>query len=286
MRLAGGEDGPAALERVIEPARREWARTCRVPEWCGVDFLRGWAFHIVRADRHAGGYGLEPGGSDEPEFEALLRAIDTHPGITSADRPPLTCESIGVLEPTERLQMLLCDNDPWNRHLITAWRTCAEPDLVEPPTRPAARPVDTYDWGVHSERISFFAPLLHVLMFGLGWARPDLGITRWIDLGRLVEEPVLRAVQRWWGQDAGSFVAWMSVSSVAQSQVHALLTSTPAEQVDWVDDRYASLRSEPEWETIWGGGSDSMHLTGHVEAPLGPTARETFPTTPELDSHG
>ena len=78
----------------------------------------------------------------------------------------------------------------------------------------------------------------------------------------------------------------MSVSSVAQSQVHALLTSTPAEQVDWVDDRYASLRSEPEWDTIWGGCSDSMHLTGHVEAPLGPTARETFPTTPELDSHG
>ena len=47
-------------------------------------------------------------------------------------------------------------------------------------------------------------------MFGLGWARPDLGITRWIDLGRPIEEPVLRAVQRWWGQDAEGFVAWMS----------------------------------------------------------------------------
>lgn len=80
---------PDALHALIESAQREWERTGRIPDWCGVDFLRGWAFYITRADRHGGGYGLAPGGSMLAEWRAVLRAIAIHPGARGEDVPPV-----------------------------------------------------------------------------------------------------------------------------------------------------------------------------------------------------
>lgn len=73
---------------MIESARREWKRTGRIPDWCGVDFLRGRVFYITRADRHGGGYGLAPGGSMLAEWRAVLRAIAVHPAARGEDIPP------------------------------------------------------------------------------------------------------------------------------------------------------------------------------------------------------
>ena len=46
---------PGALEVVVESVAREFRQTGRIPEWAGVDLLRGWAFYIVRAHRFSGG---------------------------------------------------------------------------------------------------------------------------------------------------------------------------------------------------------------------------------------
>jgi hypothetical protein len=73
---------PAHLERLLEGARREYAVAGAVPEWCGVDLLRGWAFYLVRADRQAGG------GTLDGEWKAVLRALVAHPGAAHGDRPP------------------------------------------------------------------------------------------------------------------------------------------------------------------------------------------------------
>jgi hypothetical protein len=79
---------PDALFALIEPAQREFERTGRIPDWCGMDFLRGWAFYITRADRHGRGYGLAPSGSMLAEWRAVLRAIAVHPGALGEDIPP------------------------------------------------------------------------------------------------------------------------------------------------------------------------------------------------------
>lgn len=60
---------PEALYRLVQPAHEQYQRTGRVPDWCGTDLLRGWAFYLARADRHAGGYG-----SHDQEILDLLRA--------------------------------------------------------------------------------------------------------------------------------------------------------------------------------------------------------------------
>jgi hypothetical protein len=86
-RLAGS---PEALAALLEPAWRQYHQTGRVPQWCGVDLLRGWAFFITRADRHGGGYDLEEGGPMVQEWNAVLERIATHEAARPGDTPPLS----------------------------------------------------------------------------------------------------------------------------------------------------------------------------------------------------
>lgn len=73
---------PEDLVTLLEPARAEYGRTRRVPEWCGVDLLRGWAFYLVRRDHHRGG------GSLDEEWRAVLNALRQHPDAVGDDLPP------------------------------------------------------------------------------------------------------------------------------------------------------------------------------------------------------
>ncbi len=81
-RLAGG---PQQLGAVVEPLRAEFESTGGIPDWAGVDLLRGWAFLLVRAHRH-GGYG--PLIEEFPQIVAIADAVARHPGATEDDRPP------------------------------------------------------------------------------------------------------------------------------------------------------------------------------------------------------
>ena len=73
---------PEDLERLLSPARDDFHSTGSVPEWCGVDLLRGWAFYLVRADHFAGG------GTLGEEWQAVLSAVREHPAARRRDRPP------------------------------------------------------------------------------------------------------------------------------------------------------------------------------------------------------
>lgn len=94
-RLAGGPDGgPSALAQLLEPAWREYEQSSRVPSWCGVDLLRGWAFYLTRADRHGGGYDLAEDGSKLREWEAVLTRVAEHPSARPEERPPLSSRRV------------------------------------------------------------------------------------------------------------------------------------------------------------------------------------------------
>lgn len=73
---------PGDLERLLEPSRDAYRRGDEVPEWCGIDLLKGWAFYLVRADHFAGG------GTLGREFHDVLRAIAWHPERELGDLPP------------------------------------------------------------------------------------------------------------------------------------------------------------------------------------------------------
>ncbi|MCV7194037.1 hypothetical protein [Mycolicibacterium brumae] len=82
-RIAGGPDH---LWTQIEPLKRAYDQHGRVPEWAGVDLLRGWAFYIVRAHRHGGAW--DSVFIEFPEMRSILDALRQHPAATSQDLPP------------------------------------------------------------------------------------------------------------------------------------------------------------------------------------------------------
>jgi len=75
------------LEQLLSPARDSYQEHQHVPDWCGVDLLRGWAFFLVRADRHAGG------GTLGAEWDTVLAAVRAHPEAGDEEKPPAAGES-------------------------------------------------------------------------------------------------------------------------------------------------------------------------------------------------
>lgn len=80
-RVAGGPSTQLLLD-VLRPGIDAYARTRRVPEWCGVDFLRAWAFYRQRELHHDG---IGPVSED---FDYVLNAVRRHPAATPEDMPP------------------------------------------------------------------------------------------------------------------------------------------------------------------------------------------------------
>ena len=56
-RIAGS---PEALLDLYEPIRKEWKESGRLPDWAGLDLLRGLLFLMAREDHMAGPIFLEP----------------------------------------------------------------------------------------------------------------------------------------------------------------------------------------------------------------------------------
>ena len=73
---------PEALLEVLRPAMAEHAATKQIPEWCGVDFLRAWAFYRQREHHHVGH------GPIAEDFYDVLEAIRRHPKAKKRDLPP------------------------------------------------------------------------------------------------------------------------------------------------------------------------------------------------------
>lgn len=84
-RLAAGEWEPwGALGALLTPLMRSFHEDGVVPNWAGVDLLRGWAFLLVRRNRHEDGYLL----GEHPEMYAIVDAIRNHPAARDSDLPP------------------------------------------------------------------------------------------------------------------------------------------------------------------------------------------------------
>ena len=126
----------------------------------------------------------------------------------------------------------------------------------------------------HDERIAYWAPLLQLLVYGLGWTRPDIGLATWLSKGCPVVDPVLRVVNDWWGQDGViDVIAWAGVKggvsiALKPSANFGSVSKQPHERPFRDNADLRRRRTTQEWQRTWGGGSDSMHLTHHVASPL------------------
>lgn len=85
-RYNGYERLGSELGKVLSPLHHEIESSGRIPEWAGVDLLRGLAFWRVRvaANDEAPDYAL-----DDEVFLAAAEAVHKHPHARLGDRPPL-----------------------------------------------------------------------------------------------------------------------------------------------------------------------------------------------------
>lgn len=77
-RLAGT---PERLTELLHPARAHYRAHDLVPDWCGVDLLRGWAFHLAGSGAAVEAHVLD-------ELDAVTEALRRHPAAEPQDRPP------------------------------------------------------------------------------------------------------------------------------------------------------------------------------------------------------
>ncbi|AZZ82281.1 hypothetical protein C5O27_15380 [Gordonia alkanivorans] len=83
-RLAG--NGPRHLYELTLPLQRAFDRNGNIPEWAGVDLLRGWTFYLARAHRHGGAY--DDFAVEYPQILAIVDAVNRHEGAKDDDRAP------------------------------------------------------------------------------------------------------------------------------------------------------------------------------------------------------
>lgn len=73
------------LQTIYGPIMDETDRLGRIPEWMGVDLLRGWASYLARVNRWTGRQSI----FDEfPVFGLIVEAVRHHHAVEPRDVPP------------------------------------------------------------------------------------------------------------------------------------------------------------------------------------------------------
>lgn len=78
--------GSSELVAVLRPLMEDISTSGRVPEWAGVDLLRGLAFWLVRVAAH---HEAPEDALDDDQFLAVVDALHRHRDARPKDRPPL-----------------------------------------------------------------------------------------------------------------------------------------------------------------------------------------------------
>jgi len=129
----------------------------------------------------------------------------------------------------------------WGKLVPYSWQ------LLQDPAGDSPVPAAPRHWeaGSANTQIAWWSPLLHLLFYGLGWSRPDLGIATWISAGRPTDNNVLRLVDRWWGGRVEYLPAWSAQFPVLNDlgrKIHTVVA----------DSCYNDARIQDRWEATRG----------------------------------
>lgn len=152
-------------------------------------------------------------------------------------------------------QEAMGESGPWVRWLPLAWRMVADPSgLHRRPARPGPR-------ATLPDRAAWWSPVLHLTGYGLGWAQPQAGLARWLEMGHPTEDPILKTIGRWWGPELEELIAWGFSQDLTMDLGSQTLASKTPERLR---RDFMNLTETPQWQLTWGGGSDPLHLADHA----------------------
>lgn len=155
------------------------------------------------------------------------------------------------------------DHGPWSWLVPTAWQLASDPggSASVPVLDPREDDLDTW--------IAWWSPLLHLTTYGLGWSRTDLGIARWLALGRPTDDPLLALIDRWWGMHISDVVSWGLASTALLEFGQRVATELPRRSFDETPlDGHAELPRLPSGRSpLAGAEGDPLHIAFHALFP-------------------
>lgn len=196
------------------------------------------------------------------------------------------------------------DHGPWIESLPTAWRAVAWPEGPWTPPDPpwlaadSSHPENEDLWPTVRASIRYWTPLLHLAYGSLGWVDPAIGAVRWVQAGMPDDDPALEVMRRWWGPLVQSLWLWARESDALDHASSSIASATrttyhrrPADPA-WTLTRDPSLPGDVELarhQSLFTGGGDGLHLSGHVPNSLvgadSPLLRNR-PPTHQFHTHG
>lgn len=194
-----------------------------------------------------------------------------HPG--PSERAAVPAWVTGDAETREAAEDLIGEQAEWGYAVPWVFRWFAAPPGTEPLPAPP-RPGDH-----HSTSTGYWSALLHVLIYSLGWARPDFGLRWWYENGKPVDDPRLRLLAAY---DADGmldlFIAWTTTTQqLAPIEDLAELTGyTGSDErppyrpglLSPDQDRVAGQLGDLSPYSNHSGGWDPLHLSMHCRGPL------------------
>ncbi|WP_306215345.1 hypothetical protein [Actinoplanes sp. RD1] len=156
----------------------------------------------------------------------------------------------------------------WEDWKPLAWAMVADPsENREPPPLPASMR-DRRKTGDLNERLSYWGPFVDLLAYGLGWPATRPGLARWIILGMPAAHPVLRTVKAWYGPFLGDYLRSEAAAAI-DDQLAELFRPTIPDAGGIVAEALRGPHGQPHFPQLWQGGWDPMHLSIHLNTPLG-----------------
>ena len=242
--------------------------------WTDVEHVRSWLSdghrdRIVRLSwdemvRALSGTSLASFAGQFDERYLDLGPLTTEPQVTVLRRSTAASESqrrrrFADAPAPEPDRAAMGDQLEWGRWLPTVWRAVG--DLSSPLTiagRPPTRTDDATAW---------WTPAMHLMLYGLGWPSPAVGLERWDVAGRPLDDPRLQILEAVYGRHLEALKAYLwhgygqyeavneelGGSAVVRPRAPEYLPRTPSQAVTAV----------PNPAT---GGSDPLHLSNHVLA--------------------
>lgn len=155
----------------------------------------------------------------------------------------------------------------WGFAIPWMYQALAAPRARRPMLRAPAPEDDSWPGA-----LAYWSALLHLLVYGFGWSRPDRGLRWWYDAGRPTDDPKLALLSEIWERDGQLdwFAAWLWTDG-ARNYLSPDSGMPVADHVDvepqWLA-RTAEEVSRSDTPAPYGGGSDPLHLAVHSNGPL------------------
>ncbi|MDQ6613318.1 MAG: hypothetical protein M3083_00745 [Actinomycetota bacterium] len=136
----------------------------------------------------------------------------------------------------------------------------------------------------HYIAIGYWAALLHMLVFSLGWARPDRGLRWWYDAGKPTDDERLRLLRDVWDADGRLdwFAAWLWSGRMIETERFAQVTAYRDDggRVDvdrvWLERQRDDADATAVYAPFSAGGWDPLHLSMHWDTPLAEPDGDAF----------